>query len=86
MIPYLGNTSDGSWNSLLDHQQFSHISDVTQILEPIENGDAKSAEQLLSLVYDELLRHECRRSHRRTRGFACTRLSLLDLRSGMGAC
>jgi RNA polymerase sigma factor (TIGR02999 family) len=30
------------------------ISDVTQILEALENGDAKAAEDLLPLVYDEL--------------------------------
>jgi RNA polymerase sigma factor (TIGR02999 family) len=32
------------------------ISDVTQILEAMENGDTKAAEELLPLVYDELRR------------------------------
>jgi RNA polymerase sigma factor (TIGR02999 family) len=32
------------------------ISDVTQILEALEKGDAKAAEDLLPLVYDELRR------------------------------
>src|SRR5262245_63462369 len=32
------------------------MSDVTQILSRIESGDAKAAEQLLPLVYDELRR------------------------------
>ena len=32
------------------------MSDVTQILHQIEQGDARAAEQLLPLVYDELRR------------------------------
>lgn len=32
------------------------MSDVTQILQAIEHGDAKAADELLSLVYDELRR------------------------------
>ena len=32
------------------------MSDVTRILSAIEQGDAKAAEQLLPLVYDELRR------------------------------
>ena len=32
------------------------MSDVTQILNAIESGDAKAADQLLPLVYDELRR------------------------------
>jgi len=32
------------------------VSEVTNILEAIQNGDAKAAEQLLPLVYDELRR------------------------------
>jgi len=30
------------------------VSDVTQILERVEQGDAKAAEELLPLVYEEL--------------------------------
>ncbi len=30
------------------------MTDVTRILSPIEQGDSQAAEQLLSLVYDEL--------------------------------
>jgi hypothetical protein len=32
------------------------MSDVTQILERVERGDGKAAEELLPLVYDELRR------------------------------
>ena len=37
------------WTVILDR-----VSDVTQILSAIEQGDPSAAEQLLPLVYDEL--------------------------------
>jgi hypothetical protein len=35
------------------------VKDVTCILSAIERGDAQAGEQLLPLVYDELLYHNC---------------------------
>ena len=37
------------------HEPF-HVSDLTQILERVEQGDQRAAEELLPLVYDELRR------------------------------
>src|SRR5271167_2170014 len=44
------------------------MSDVTQILNAIEQGDPKAAEQLLPLVYDELRRLAARKLARETPG------------------
>ncbi len=36
--------------------KLSHVSDITQILERVEQGDGKASEELLPLVYEELRR------------------------------
>src|SRR6516162_6278064 len=44
------------------------MSEVTQLLSAIEDGDARAAERLLPMVYDELRRLAAHKMHRETPG------------------
>src|SRR5262245_33369812 len=46
----------GTITTKMRHCGFAAMSDVTQILTQIEQGDSRAADQLLPLVYDELRR------------------------------
>ncbi len=43
-------------NRLQRASKLGHVSDITQILERVEQGDGKASEELLPLVYEELRR------------------------------
>ncbi len=53
-LPHGRSSSSGMMESPLSRRYSSFMSDVTQILSKIEQGDPSAAEQLLPLVYDEL--------------------------------
>src|SRR5207248_6526953 len=49
-----GSVNESVWRSSAESDNTSPVSDVTHILTAIEQGDAKAADQLLPLVYEEL--------------------------------
>jgi RNA polymerase sigma factor (TIGR02999 family) len=51
----------GLWNHALGNGILLFMTDVTQILSKIDEGDPSAAEQLLPLVYDELRRMAARK-------------------------
>ncbi len=42
------------WQAAVRDDSLSHVSDVTRVMEAIQQGDPKAAEELLPLVYEEL--------------------------------
>jgi RNA polymerase sigma factor (TIGR02999 family) len=66
--PPNGEGSSAASTGSVNHLQFAFVSEVTQILHAIKNGDPTASNQLLPLVYDEMRKLAAQRLARETPG------------------